>query len=175
MTQLTIGVGSENPVKRHAVEKACHELGLDASIESVSVESGVPKQPMGVTETRTGALERAAKVHDKVEVSLSVGIEGGIGPLSDDGLTFLLMWVAVDDGDDVTTVLGPAMPLPTAITTAVSAGTELGDVLRDRFGKRADSLGAAGILTDGHVDRERALRWTTSTAISRHRRDTETE
>ncbi len=168
---MRVGVGSGNPVKRRAVERA---LGLDgetervadvADVEAVPVASGVSEQPLGHEETITGARNRAAAVlrsgtdgpsdpHD-----LGVGLEGGIARFPGaDGL-FLVVWAAVDDGDRVGVGSGPSLRLPGGVATRIEAGEELGPVMDDRLGVDgvARRGGAVAALTDGRVDRTEAL------------------
>lgn len=156
-----VAVGSRNPVKVAAVEELLGDR--TERVESVAVESGVPEQPFGTDETRTGALNRARRsLSADGEADLGVGIEGGVTP--DDDRLWLIMWAAVTDGDRTATGRGPAIRLPDAIAERVRGGEELGPVMDDVTGEHgvARGSGAAGVLTDGLIDRRTAL----STAIA---------
>ena len=174
---MRVGVGSGNPVKRSAVERA---LGLeeeaetdvtttvgsgvidDPTVEAVRVASGVSEQPRGHEETVAGARNRAAAVLQSATrepYDLGVGIEGGVARFPGaDGL-FLVMWAAVDDGHRVGVGSGPSVRLPDGIAKRIEAGEELGPVMDDRLD--ADGVarrgGAAAALTGGRVDRTEAL------------------
>ena len=167
---MRVGVGSTNPVKLSATESAL--ASSDASpfsaavVEPVAVDSGVSEQPVGERETALGAANRARNVLDSGaydlgvgEYDLGVGLEGGVAEVeAADGL-FLIMWAAATDGDRLGRGAGPRLRLPDAIATRVRDGEELGPVMDDVLGVEnvAEKQGAAGALTGGIVDRERAL------------------
>ncbi|ERH04621.1 MAG: hypothetical protein A07HR60_01645 [uncultured archaeon A07HR60] len=159
---MRIGVGSGNPVKRHAVESVVTgetaPFDSEPQVESVSVESGVDEQPWGVTETVSGAETRAVNVFTE-GYDLGIGIEGGVAE-SDaaDGL-FLIMWAAVVDGEVTGRAAGPQIRLPARVATRLRDGAELGPVMDDLLDESdvARGRGAAGELTGGQIDRETAL------------------
>lgn len=155
---MRIAVGSGNPVKRRAVEQAV-EATFDAEIEAVPVDSGVSEQPTGREETVSGATTRARNALAAGEYHLGVGPEGGVAEVpSVDGL-FLIMWVAVTDGEQVGLGSGPSFRLPDSIGDRVAAGDELGPVMDDVLDEDgvARKQGAAGALSAGVVDRDDAL------------------
>jgi len=69
------------------------------------------------------------------------------------------MWAAVTDGERWGHGAGPSLALPDRIAERVRAGEELGPVMDDVLGEEdvARNQGAAGALTGGSIDRERAL------------------
>jgi len=155
---MRVAVGSGNPVKRAATESA---LGDDpgTAVESVPVDSGVGEQPVGRAETLAGAETRAERALAAGGYDLGVGIEGGVAEVDGaDGL-FLVMWAAVTDGETVGRGGGPTIRLPGHVAERVRAGEELGPVMDEAFGLEnvARAEGAAGVLTGGDLDRERAL------------------
>ncbi|QDX39758.1 DUF84 family protein [Salarchaeum sp. JOR-1] len=153
---MRIAVGSENPVKREATERAT--AALNATVTTEGVPSGVSEQPMTESETREGARNRAERALAAGDYDLGVGLEGGVAP-ADDAL-LLTMWAAVTDGDTTGLGGGPRFVLPDGIAARVRAGEELGPVMDDVVGAEnvARSEGAAGALTGDLVDRESALR-----------------
>jgi inosine/xanthosine triphosphatase len=166
---MHVGVGSGNPVKRRAVESVLEasEAFDDATVEAVSVASGVSEQPVGHAETVRGAETRAANVLEAGDYELAVGIEGGVSRVEGcDGL-FLVMWAAVDDGETVGRGSGPSLRLPEKIAARVEAGEELGPVMDDVLGESnvAERQGAAGALTAGDLDRQSALAGAVSGAL----------
>ena len=174
---MRIGVGSGNPVKRAATERAVagsDRFGDDAVVEACPVPSGVSEQPRGAAETRSGAINRAEAVldagadgSDEADYDLGVGIEGGVAEYDGDDRLFLVMWAAVSDGDRVGVGTGPSLVLPESIARRVRAGEELGPVMDDVLGEDdvAKKQGAAGALTGGRVDRTDALRTAVSGAL----------
>ncbi|WP_327052133.1 inosine/xanthosine triphosphatase [Halomicrococcus gelatinilyticus] len=154
---MRVGVGSTNPVKVAATEAAL-EGRTDATVDSVDVASGVPEQPFGDAETVEGAENRARRALD-AGYDLGVGLEGGVAEVGDvDGL-YLVMWAAVTDGETIGRGSGLRLRLPDGVARRVRGGEELGPVMDDVLGESnvAKKMGAAGVLTDGIVDRETAL------------------
>lgn len=159
---MRVGVGSGNPVKKRAVESILDDgsgaFGETATIESVSVASGVSEQPRGHAETIEGAETRAANVLAE-GYDLGVGIEGGVAEFDGSDELYLVMWAAVDDGETIGRGSGPSIPLPTSVARRVRNGAELGPVMDDVLGESdvAKRQGAAGAFTNGRVDRDAAL------------------
>ncbi|GAA0191861.1 DUF84 family protein [Halobaculum roseum] len=183
---MRIGVGSGNPVKREATERAvagaggpggngdgfdgdADGLGDDTVVEACPVPSGVSEQPVGHVETRTGAVNRANAVLDEngETYDLGVGIEGGVAEYAGSDGLFLVMWAAVADGERVGVGTGPSLALPGSIAARVRDGEELGPVMDDVLGESdvARNQGAAGALTGGRVDRTDALRTAVAGAL----------
>jgi len=171
---MRVVVGSGNPVKVAATERAVAGR-FEATVEGRSVESGVAEQPRGRAATVTGARNRAATAK-AAGGDLGVGIEGGVTEFPQRGAVrnpavesaaereavtglFLIMWAAATDGDRWGVGGGPTIRLPAAVTDRIRDGDELGPVLDDLLD--ADDVGrkqgAAGVFTDGIVDRESAL------------------
>jgi inosine/xanthosine triphosphatase len=151
---MRVAVGSRNPVKVEAVDRALPT----ATVSSVPVESGVADQPYGLAETVAGAETRAERALTGYD--LGVGLEGGVARLPDlDGL-WLVMWAAATDGTRWGRGGGPSLRLPNRIAARVDAGEELGPVMDDVLGEAdvARNQGAAGALTGGSLNRAGALR-----------------
>lgn len=157
---MRIAVGSGNPVKRDAVAEALP----DATVESVSVESGVSEQPWGDEETIEGARNRAQRSRGD-DHDLGVGLEGGVARHGDH--LFLVMWAAASDGDRIEIGGGPRIRLPDAIAARLHDGEELGPVMDDVLDTSgvAENRGAAGVLTGSVTDRTEALRTAAAGAL----------
>lgn len=155
---MRIAVGSENPVKKSATEQALGRR-FDARVVAVAVDSGVPEQPTGHEETRTGAANRATAARSATDATFGVGIEGGVAEFEGSDDLFLVMWAAVTDGVRWGHGSGPSLQLPDHIASRVRDGEELGPVMDDVLGMDdvARKQGAAGVLTDKSITRESAL------------------
>jgi len=159
---MDVAVGSTNPVKRRATERALASAGVEATVEAVAVDSGVSEQPRGAAETARGARTRARNAREGSD--LGVGIEGGVDDETPvDGLA-LVMYAAVTDGERTELAAGPAIRLPAEIARRVRDGAELGPVMDDALDTEGlkERAGAAGALTGGATDRTEAL----STAVA---------
>jgi len=173
---MHVAVGSENPVKVAATERALAGY-TEASVDPVDVDSGVSEQPLGHAETIAGAQNRAERaIAFGPEVDLGIGIEGGVAELRREGTgdrqwaddvapiagasdLYLVMWAAASDGARTTRGSGPSILLPDRVAAQIRDGKELGPVLNDLFdlSEVGKQQGAAGVLTDGIVDRESSL------------------
>lgn len=149
-----VAVGSTNQVKVAATERA-----LDRPAVAVAVDPGVPDQPRGVEQTVTGAENRARRALRAADHDLGVGIEGGVAERPGVEGLHLVMWAAVTDGDRAGRGSGPSLRLPDGVAERVRAGEELGPVMDDLTDSEGvkHEQGAAGVLTGGRTDRERAL------------------
>jgi inosine/xanthosine triphosphatase len=162
---MHVALGSENPVKIAATERAAAALG-SVEVVAAAVDSGVGEQPIGHEETRTGAENRAVGARtglletrpDLETPVLGVGLEGGVSPVVE-GQQWLVMWAAATDGSRWGHGTGPSIPLPDRIAHRIDAGEELGPVMDDVLGQDGvkHAQGAAGALTGGVIDRESAL------------------
>ena len=153
-----ITVASQNPVKIKAARAAFRRMfpSQPFEVDGVSVASGVPDQPMSVSQTMEGARVRAENAREaQPQSDFWVGIEGGIedSPL---GMTcFARVHVLGRDG---ITGLGQTAVfyLPQEVAALVRAGLELGQADDKVFGRdnSKQANGAIGLLTDDVVDRE---------------------
>lgn len=155
---MRVAVGSTNPVKLAATEDAFAALP-EATVESVSVDSGVSEQPSGEAETVEGAEKRARNAFAAGEFDLGVGLEGGVAEVPGAEGLFLVMWGAVTDGETTGRGAGPRLRLPESIAERIRDGEELGPVMDDVLGTEnvAENQGAAGALSGGVIGRREAL------------------
>lgn len=156
-----VAVGSTNPVKIAAMRAVIDRILPGARVEGVSVASGVPDQPFGDEETQQGARTRAQAALGRLTpqgATLGVGLEGGVVRLPD-GRLRTCAWAVIVDATGREGVGGSlAMPLPPVVARRVLAGEELGhamDAVAQTVGTK-HGRGAAGILTAGLIDRQRA-------------------
>ncbi len=142
-----------NPAKIRAILHAFTAIFGEGSchIDAVSVESGVPEQPLGSEETRAGARNRVSNARlARPEADFWVAIEAGI----DEGSTF--SWVVIENRQCKGEARSATLPLPQVILQKVLAGEALGPVMShysgiDEIGRKE---GAIGIFTAGKLTRE---------------------
>lgn len=94
MTRLIAGVADKNATKLAAVSAGLTELRIRGvqqadihfkSVKSAGPADNVPPQPIGMKQTRWGALTRASAVlENDQDVTFGVGIENGILLFNDD-------------------------------------------------------------------------------------------
>ncbi len=106
-------MGSVNPSKIKGVEAGFRELlGCDVEVVSVSVDSGVPPQPIGIETIIRGAHNRALKAMEAISgCDYGVGIEAGIFSL--DGFVMDVQAAVIIDSQGRKSLgFSPSFPLP---------------------------------------------------------------
>lgn len=159
-----IFVGSANPVKINAIVAAASETWPGVQVIGHDVASGVASQPIGDTETREGARNRAKAALEvglsqngsqaSSELSLGVGLEGGVVQL-EDGL-YSTVWVSVVDSQgNLYESNGARFKVPEPIATLILEGGEMGPVVEKIVGVSdvRQKQGMIGVITSGFVDR----------------------
>lgn len=156
MAPIKVIVASQNPVKQ-----SCARTGFqkcfpsdEIIIESVTVSSEVPDQPMTDQETLDGAINRAKNAKLKMpDADFWIGLEGGI---SDDGEQMeAFAWIYILGKEKSGKARTASFQLPHQIRKLVLSGIELGHA-DDQVFNRENSKhgnGAVGILTHELIDR----------------------
>lgn len=154
----TIVVGSENPVKIAVVETVFREVfpAETFTIQPYNAPSQVPDQPIGDSETKTGAYNRATACRTAYpEADYCVGLEGGLERVGRD--YWVSAWMCVCDKAG-TTGFGRtgAFLLPPSVTKLIDEGHELGiatDIVFNETNSKHKG-GAVGVLTDDRITRQ---------------------
>lgn len=151
---MKIIVASRNPVKVEAAILGFESYFSEIEVNGVSVESGVPDQPMSDVETLKGAQTRIDNAKLKFpEANYWVGIEGGIEN-GESGLT-AFAWIVICDGKRRGQSRTCSFCLPLKVAELIEQGYELGKA-NDILFKKENSkqkAGAVGILTKNQVNR----------------------
>ncbi|WP_075049555.1 DUF84 family protein [Ignicoccus islandicus] len=106
---MKVAVGSLNEVKLNAVSKALQEMGIDAIVIPVDVESGVHEIPLN-DEIFEGARNRALSAKKRVPADLYIGLESGLVKMY--GKTFMVSVAAVLKGESIHYGLSPGFEIP---------------------------------------------------------------
>ena len=158
---MHIIVGSTNPSKVDAVKE--HILGYPyfASAEVVGMQaaSGVQDQPKTLTETITGAINRAKTVFR--DCDYSIGLESGLMAVPEAKSGYMDVCVAaVYDGDEIHLGLSSAweFPDPTIMHMILHEGHDMSSAINIAGLTENETIGQAegaiGILTKGRLDRK---------------------
>ncbi|NMH67467.1 DUF84 family protein [Bacillus sp. RO3] len=152
---MKVAIGTTNPAKVLAVQKAFEQHYENVEFQSLNTESSVSDQPFSDQETIEGALNRAKKVLRASGHDVGIGLEGGVTE-SLYGM-FLCNWGALVDRDGNEIIGGGArISLPKEISSRLKAGNELGPLMDEytqTTGVRKKE-GAMGIFTNGLITRE---------------------
>ena len=153
-------VASGNPVKIHAAVTGFKRMfpNQHFSVESISVSSGVPDQPMTDDETLLGARNRVDNARKaSPDADYWIGLEGGTHTdTSGDMQSFA--WIVVRSRARPETI-GKARTStfyqPDEVAKLVREGMELGHADDKVFGRENSKHagGSAGLLTDDAVTR----------------------
>jgi inosine/xanthosine triphosphatase len=162
---IILAVGSKNPVKSAAARNGASKLFQmdNVSVENFDVPSLVSDQPMGDSETLTGATNRArlayeayCEAHNGVPPTFSVGLEGGVRDDSEKESLECFAWIVVYNGHFFSKSSTASFLLPRAIKKMIiEDGMELGhadDLLFSRQNSKQSS-GSVGLFTHNVIDR----------------------
>jgi len=151
---LIVALGSTNPVKREATERAFRRAFGEVKVISVEVSSGVPPQPVG-EQAMIGAFNRASRALELVpDADFGVGIEGGLFKFSES--YYLSGFVAIIDRSGRTsTGTSGWFECPKAFVSRLIGGEELGYLMDELTGQKdtKKGKGAIGFFTRGLVTR----------------------
>ncbi|MCG8707575.1 inosine/xanthosine triphosphatase [Brenneria sp. 4F2] len=141
-----------NPAKIEAITLAFADVfGADhCRIEGVDVDSGVPRQPLGSLETRTGARNRVMMARQvRPEANFWVGVEAGI----EEQMTFA--WMVIENPHQRGESRSASLILPESILQGIHEGRELGDEMARLTGIQniKHQGGAIGVFTNGKLSR----------------------
>jgi inosine/xanthosine triphosphatase len=156
---MRVAIGTTNPSKVTAVERAFQSFFPDADIEFVpiKVESGISDQPMSDEETLRGALTRAQNAMQAEDADYGIGIEGGLQQVGEYWLVGNI--AAVVDRNGVSSAGASArVSLPKSIVPLVLAGTELNEAVHQltQLKDNGKKGGVLGLLSKGAVTRSSA-------------------
>lgn len=167
-TPINVIVGSRNPVKINAAQKAISQLFPHQKVNCTGIyaPSGVAKQPMTLAETRLGAINRACYCRKNTEADFYVAMEGGVDVLEDGPVTFA--YIAILDKDDRSVSCSAHLPLPRSVYQALLDEVELGHVMDKMFNTNniRQKEGAIGLLTKNLVTRESCYNQATLMAMA---------
>ncbi len=148
---LHVSVGSDNPVKVHAVEGVMRRIFTDVQVTSCRVQASVPQEPWD-DDVEKGAVERARRSIGRND--FGVGIEAGI--FEHKGLLYDVQFCAVvDKMDRVTMGHGPGFLYPPSVAEKLRSGGTVGEAFHELYGQERTGRGqgAIGFLTHGLMTR----------------------
>lgn len=156
---MKVVVGSKNPVKLEAARNSFSAVFPDVEFEfefvACSVASLVADQPVGIEETKQGALNRAVACREAYkDADFFVGMEGGLEEIEGD--YFVSAWMCVIDREGrIGFGRTGAFQLPTQITKLIQEGLELSEATDRVFNDNNSGQkgGAVSALTNGTIDR----------------------
>ncbi|MGG2143352.1 inosine/xanthosine triphosphatase [Symbiopectobacterium sp. RP] len=143
---------TNNPAKIKAITLAFTDVFGEENcrIEGVDVDSGVSHQPLGSTETRTGARNRVMRARQvRPEANFWVGVEAGI----EESMT--LAWMVIENPHLRGESRSASLVLPESILQGIKEGRGLGDEMARLTGIQdiKHQGGAIGVFTDGKLTR----------------------
>lgn len=160
---MKIIVGSKNVAKVTAVEKGAGAYWPEVAVSGEDVDSGVSAQPIGMEETREGAVNRA-KAALALGADLGVGLEGGVMKMAGEWMMF--GFVAITDGKREVAVTTAGTPLPHAWGEAMAAGGELRPYVLEAGLPYDYKQGVVGLLTNNVVSRDEGFASAVKTALA---------
>jgi len=165
---MLVVVGSKNPVKIKATEGVFRDWYGKCKVIGKSVKTGLPDQPIGLSQTLEGAIKRAQQAIEALpNADFSVGIEAGLIEVACEGNRYFdQQFVAILDAEGwITLGGGPSFEYPFTVAKQIlSLGEEAGDVFAALSGSPniGRKQGVIGYLSKRSFSR----RSITETAIS---------
>jgi inosine/xanthosine triphosphatase len=159
---VRVRLGSESRAKVEAVRRGLGTLFGEVCVDPVTVESGVPEQPLGFDEIVAGARNRARAAYDDGGCDLGVGIEDGLVPVPGARTGWVNIGCCVlYDGREEHVGFSAGFEYPNACVESalgperVPVGTSFDSVYRapEGFGDPGPGAGNIGRLTGGAVTR----------------------
>jgi inosine/xanthosine triphosphatase len=148
-------VASKNPVKINAARMGFEKMFQNEEFEfiGISVNSGVPDQPLSCDETKYGAINRVDNAEKIMDADFWVGMEGGIEKVGDEMEAFA--WIVIKSARKYGRSKTATFHLPKKIVELIDQGKELGEADDIVFGgnNSKQKNGAVGILTGDIIDR----------------------
>ena len=168
-------MGSKNPVKVRAVEKVFKKYFENVTIYSISIDSNLPRQPIGLKDVADGAYKRSISALEKVEdASYGVGIEAGLisFPYSISGFLNVQVCVIVDRKGYISIGSSAGFELPKNVVDKLleDRSIELEDLMEELTGipEIGEKFGAIHYLSKGLMSREDLSEQAVATALIPH-------
>ena len=157
MNSIIVAIGSTNPLKISAAEKACKLLMGKVHILGVNPQSSVSDQPRE-DELYVGAKNRALRALESSKAAYGIGIEAGI--ININGRKMNTACCVIMNAEKSEHIGYSVMfEIPSEIMKMVDQGMELSRAV-DRFTGKHDSgrhEGLIGILSRANFTREQML------------------
>jgi inosine/xanthosine triphosphatase len=155
-----VAVGTQNPVKTSAVASILKKLFKEEfEVVRVDVDTGIPKQPIGLGQIIKGAVRRARRAISVTKnAEFGIGIEAGLvkTPCTITGYFDIQFAAIIDSKDNLTIGCGSGFEYPpTVISEVLEKRKEVGDVMESLTGidEIGEKMGAIGYLSHGILDR----------------------
>lgn len=161
-------MGSTSPAKVRAVAAVFAALYPGLPVRGIAAPSGVPDQPLGVAQTRRGAVNRARAALREPGASWALGLEGGVR-FSGRGEAWLFGVVAAAQrGGALHHARSAELRLPAHVASRLRGGEELGPVMDELLGmvELKKGVGTVGALTLGLVTRPQVWQQTVALALA---------
>jgi inosine/xanthosine triphosphatase len=151
-------VGSTNPVKLETTKEAFQKSFPVEEFEFItySALSGVPDQPIGQTETKQGATNRAEACKlEYPDADYYVGLEGGLEKIEGEYWVFAWMCILSNSNAKGFGRTGSFL-LPPRVSKLIDQGEELGTATDITFNETNSKHkgGTIGVLTNENITRK---------------------
>ncbi len=129
--KLTIAAGTTYSPKIECLKNVLDEIGINANVIPVKVESGVSEQPLSEKETLTGSINRAKEAIKKIsKADVSFGIEVGYHPNQEGKYEIFCCTTIVDRKNVIISSISSRLLLPEFHQKVIKEGKYLSDYVR---------------------------------------------
>lgn len=141
---LTIGLGTKSQPKEYILQESLKDLGVrEFTIARFDVPSGVPDQPMGLSTTVRGAINRATSVieYASEKIDLAFGLEAGLIDVLHHGF-YLVCTAALISKQNEYIGISELAHLPNEVSNGIKDGGSFGELIREYRENVHDSIEA---------------------------------
>ena len=157
---MIILLGSKNPSKKRALEKALKKLNMKAKIISFDAQSDVNSKPIGYeiirgADNRNQNLKQLA-IQNSIKFDYLCSIEGGFS-VDENGLPFVVTYCIIeDDKGKKSTGKSLGIRITKKMFEFIKQGGSLNNLIEKINGNKNNkqNQGITGYLTDGLYNRE---------------------
>jgi len=154
-SDIALCIGSQNPVKVRGVVEAFSKFYRVKLVRAVRAETGLPPQPMGLSQIIEGARKRA-ELSMSSECDFAVGVEAGFYLVEGEPFDVEAASIVSRTGE-YSLGFSPSFPVPRVVYSAIASGVlgELEEAVERLFNVKGvgDKEGFIGILTRRACDR----------------------
>lgn len=129
---MKIAIGTTSEQKIGYLKEVLKEIGIEAKLIPVEVESGVSDQPISKKETLKGSTNRAKKAYEKnPKADFGIGIEVGYHKDKNGKYTMFCCATIVGEDNFIETCMSSKFLLPKFHQDVLEKGGFLGDYVRE--------------------------------------------
>ena len=136
---MNIAVGTTSALKLQYLQEVLDELGINADLIPIEVESGISEQPLSAEETKNGSINRTKNAYSKCnDADIAIGMEVGYHPNNDGKYEILCYATLIDKNRQQLSTESHRLLLPDFHQDILKDNKNLGDYVRKFLNENTD-------------------------------------